>query len=96
MTWLIGNNNRVNFMNHCKQLILLVSIVVLIAGCVGNNKKSDVQGQEVAKQAVSDVTTPPNSLDNSVDAIEESNPDETVSYEKWKRKQSERSKPTPK
>lgn len=83
-------------MNHCKQLILLVSIVVLIAGCVGNNKKSDVQGQEVAKQAVSDVTTPPNSLDNSVDAIEESNPDETVSYEKWKRKQSERSKPNPK
>lgn len=82
-------------MRDFSSLIVVAISALLLSSCAG--KKNVVQENDVEKQQTAvagDVTTPPNSLENSVEAIEESNPDETVSYEQWKRKQeAEQSKP---
>lgn len=76
-------------MRDFRYLIVVAISVLLLSSCGG--KKNVVQEDDVEKQqtaVTSDVTTPPNSLENSVEAIEESNPDETISFEEWKQKKS--------
>lgn len=76
-------------MRDFRYLVVVAISALLLSSCAG--KKNVVQEDDVEKQqtaVTSDVTTPPNSLENSVEAIEESNPDETISFEEWKQKKS--------
>lgn len=71
-----------------KSLFITVVLTQCIA-CAGGAKKSDAENlsEESAKQAQTDMTRPPVTIGAEEKIIVESNPDETISFDEWKRKQ---------
>lgn len=66
---------------HTLVLVLLISLTA----CFGRG--SDKEQPSVENLPQVDMTRPPNTIANIEDREEEGNPDETVSYEEWKKKQ---------
>lgn len=71
-----------------KSLLLTVVLSQCIA-CAGGAKKTATEGasQEAAKQSQTDMTRPPVTIGAQEKIVVESNPDETISFDEWKRKQ---------
>ncbi|NND00032.1 MAG: hypothetical protein HKN85_07610 [Gammaproteobacteria bacterium] len=61
---------------------LIIALLLSQAACGGKGKEL-TDGQE---QPVADMTLPPQTIKGATSA-EESNPDETISFEKWKKQQ---------
>jgi len=66
--------------------VMLVALLVLLSACFGKGRSApattDADGQPVV-----DMTRPPVTIKGGPAVGEESDPDETVSYEKWKKEQ---------
>ena len=69
--------------NHIKYAFTLALLITLSA-CFGRGSKEQ---ESVDNLPQVDMTRPPNTITNIEDREEEGNPDETVSYEEWKKKQ---------
>ena len=78
------NQPRLRF--QFAKCILLVALAVLLSACFGKGR-SEQAGTDTNGQPVVDMTRPPVTIKGGPAVGEESNPDETVSYEKWKKKQ---------
>lgn len=67
---------------------LLVSLVALV-GCSSNKllKRSDKSESASTEQA--DITRPPVAIGAKREVAVETNPDETISFEEWKRRQTQ-------
>lgn len=63
--------------------ILKVSLICLALSACGGNKKPEAVVEAVNAD---DITRPPSVVKNRKPAESESNPEETISYEEWKRK----------
>jgi len=70
--------------NHIKYILTLILLITLTA-CFGRG--SDKQQTSAENQPQVDMTRPPNAIADREDREEEGNPDETISYEEWKKKQ---------
>lgn len=65
---------------------LLVALLLVLSACFGKGR-TDKAATEADGQPVVDMTRPPVTIKGGPAVGEESNPDETVSYEKWKKEQ---------
>lgn len=74
-------------------IVVAISALLLSSCAVKKNVAQSDSAEKKQTAVASDVTTPPNSLESSAEAIEETNPDETISFEEWKRKQTEQANP---
>ena len=64
---------------------LTFALLITLAACFGRG--SDQEQASVDSLPQVDMTRPPNTIANIEDREEEGNPDETVSFEEWKKKQ---------
>ncbi len=69
--------------NHIKYALTLALLITLSA-CFGRGSKEQ---ESVDSLPQVDMTRPPNTIANIGDRVEEGDPDETVSFEAWKKKQ---------
>jgi len=68
-------------------ITLVVLAVTLLTACAG--KKTTTEAAET-KDAVADITRPPQTVKREREVVEETNPDETISFDEWrKRRQAE-------
>ena len=70
--------------NQIRYTLTLVLLITLTA-CFGRG--SDKQQASAENKPQVDMTRPPNAIGNIEDREEEGNPDETISYEEWKKQQ---------
>ena len=73
-------------MNKSRTAIAALLVVLLIAGCAGKRAAKADQNSE-QKTTSTDMTRPPTTIGDDRKIVVESNPDETISFEEWKRRQ---------
>jgi len=68
-------------------ITLAVLAVTLLTACAG--KKTTTEATQT-KETVADITRPPQTVKREREVVEETNPDETISFDEWrKRRQAE-------
>ena len=58
---------------------LIIALTVMLAACGGKQKTTDINGEPIV-----DMTRPPVMINDIKEQTVESDPDEVISYEKWK------------
>jgi len=64
------------------KIVLLSMLIFNLTACFGKGKSDE---EVVGSQPAIDMTRPPVTIKDSTSKEEETNPDETVSFEKWKK-----------
>ncbi len=68
-------------LRHAFSFVIIAVCIFSISACAGKNKAKETAGAE----PTIDMTRPPVTIKGVSATEDESNPDETVSYEKWKK-----------
>ena len=63
---------------------MIIALSVMLAACGGKRKTTDSNGEPIV-----DMTRPPVMINDIKEQTVESDPDEVISYEKWKQKRAE-------
>ncbi|MFT5136533.1 MAG: hypothetical protein ACI9XU_001948 [Arenicella sp.] len=63
---------------------MIIVLSVMLAACGGKRKTTDINGEPIV-----DMTRPPVMINDIKEQTVESDPDEVISYEKWKQKRDE-------
>lgn len=63
---------------------LIIALSVMLAACGGKRKTTDINGEPIV-----DMTRPPVMINDIKEQTVESDPDEVISYEKWKQQRVE-------
>lgn len=81
--------NQIN-MNKSRKAIVVLLVAILVAGCAGKRAaKAEAESAQSGSQKTmpQDMTRPPTTIGAERKIVVESNPDETISFEEWKRRQ---------
>lgn len=65
--------------------LIVIMVSVVLSACGGKNKSVAKQAEESKVTTTSDITRPP-AVIKEVTVEEESNPDETISFDEWRRR----------
>jgi hypothetical protein len=63
---------------------MIIALSVMLAACGGKRKTTDINGEPIV-----DMTRPPVMINDIKEQTVESDPDEVISYEKWKQQRGE-------
>ena len=69
--------------------VILCGLVLTLASCSGKKNKTPASNETAEVQNQNDITRPPEFQKRTVE-VKQTSPDETVSYDTWKKQQQER------
>jgi hypothetical protein len=85
---------RVNMKLIAAKSLFVIFVVTQCIACAGGAKKTAQAAEsEAASSAQSDMTRPPVTIGAQQKIVVESNPDETISFDEWKKRQTEAEAP---
>lgn len=68
-------------------ITFLVFAGLMLSACAGKKAATNTDSTNSAKQGtVADITRPPQMIKGEKEVVEESNPDETISYDEWRKR----------
>ena len=84
------------FSRKVSVLVLLLAVAIGVSSCAGK-RATDSKSEKAAKQVEQiDITRPPQTIGAEREIVVEQNPNETISFEEWKRRQEAATKAEPK